>query len=199
MPPMGRPPMGGPRGPRPDGPEEEFNLEQMEKETEEMLKLRYLNKDNAVFERTEGGFVSVRIGEEFHPRVQVVRMFPFSDPDQYISIRTPDERSKEIGIIENMKQVSKETAEMLREQLALRYFTPVIQKIINIKDEYGYAYFDVVTDRGACRFTINMGGHAVVHLSETRILISDIDENRFEIPDVTKLTTKELKKLDLFL
>ncbi|MBQ9118739.1 MAG: DUF1854 domain-containing protein [Lachnospiraceae bacterium] len=195
MPPMGRPP----RGPRPDGPEEEFNLEQMEKETEEMLKLRYLTKDNAVFERTEGGFVSVRIGEEFHPRVQVVRMFPFSDPDQYISIRTPDERSKEIGIIENMKQVSKETAEMLREQLALRYFTPIITKIINIKDEYGYAYFDVVTDRGACRFTINMGGHSVVHLSETRILISDIDENRFEIPDVTKLTTKELKKLDLFL
>ena len=195
MPPMGRPP----KGPRPDGPDEEFNLEQMEKETEEMLKLRYLTKDNAVFERTEGGFVSVRIGEEFYPRVQVVRMFPFSDPDQYISIRTPDERSKEIGIIENMKQVSKETAKMLQEQLALRYFTPIITKIINIKDEYGYAYFDVVTDRGACRFTINMGGHSVVHLSETRILISDIDENRFEIPDVTKLTVKELKKLDLFL
>ncbi len=194
---MGRPPMGS--GPQHGGPDEEFNLEQMEKETEEMLKLRYLNKDNAVFERTEGGFVSVRIGEEFYPRVQVVRMFPFSDPDQYISIRTPDEHSKEIGIIEHMKQVSKETAEMLREQLALRYFTPIITKIINIKDEYGYAYFDVVTDRGACRFTINMGGHSVVHLSETRILISDIDENRFEIPDVTKLTTKELKKLDLFL
>lgn len=197
MPPMGRPPMGP--GPQHGGPDEEFNLEQMEKETEEMLKLRYLNKDNAVFERTEGGFVSVRIGDEFHPRVQVVRMFPFSDPDQYISIRTPDERSKEIGIIESLKQVSKDTAEMLREQLALRYFTPIITKIINIKDEYGYAYFDVVTDRGACRFTINMGGHAVVHLSETRILISDIDENRFEIPDVTKLTVKELKKLDLFL
>ncbi len=194
---MGRPPMG--HGPHHGGPDEEFNLEQMEKETEEMLKLRYLNKDNAVFERTEGGFVSVRIGDEFYPRVQVVRMFPFSDPDQYISIRTPDEHSKEIGIIEHMKQVSKEAAEMLREQLALRYFTPIITKIINIKDEYGYAYFDVVTDRGACRFTINMGGHSVVHLSETRILISDIDENRFEIPDVTKLTTKELKKLDLFL
>lgn len=178
---------------------EDFNLEQMEKETEEMLKLRYLDKKNAVFERTLGGFVSLRIGEEFYPRVQVVRMFPFSDPDQYISIRTPDENSKEIGIIEDIKQVSAETAAMLAEQLNLRYFTPIITKIINIKDEYGYAYFDVVTDRGACRFTINMGGHAVVHLSETRILISDIDENRFEIPDINRLTIKELKKLDLFL
>lgn len=184
----------------PDGGDhEDFNLEQMEKETEEMLKLRYINKDNAEFKRTDGGFVSVRIGEEFYPRVQVVRMFPFSDPEKYISIRTPDGHSKEIGIIENMKDVTKETAQMLTEQLNLRYFTPIITKIVNIKEEYGYAYFEVVTDRGACRFTINMGGHAVVHLSETRILISDIDENRFEIPDIMKLSAKELKKLDLFL
>ena len=196
MPPFGRPPRGPHKG---GGDFEEFNLEQMEKETEEMLKVRYLNQKNAVFERTAGGFVSLRIGEEFYPRVQVVRMFPFSDPNLYISIRTPDEHSKEIGIIENMKDVSAEAAAMLTEQLNLRYFTPIIKKIINIKDEYGYAYFDVLTDRGACRFTINMGGHSVVHLSETRILISDIDENRFEIPDITKLTAKELKKLDLFL
>lgn len=196
MPPLGR----HRKGPREGGGEfEEFNLEQMEKETEEMLKVRYLDQGNAVFERTAGGFVSLRIGEEFYPRVQVVRMFPFSDPNLYISIRTPDENSKEIGIIEDMKKVSAETAAMLSEQLNLRYFTPIITKIINIKDEYGYAYFDVLTDRGACRFTINMGGHAVVHLSETRILISDIDENRFEIPDITRLSAKELKKLDLFL
>ena len=181
------------------GTHEDFHLEQMEKETEEMLKLRYIHKDNAEFKRTDGGFVSVRIGEEFYPRVQVVRMFPFSDPEKYISSRTPDEHSKEIGIIEDMKDVTKETAQMLTEQLNLRYFTPIITKIVNIKEEYGYAYFEVVTDRGACRFTINMGGHAVVHLSETRILISDIDENRFEIPDIMKLSAKELKKLDLFL
>lgn len=192
MAPFGKTPPGG-------GDHEDFNLEQMEKETEEMLKLRYIRKDNAEFKRTDGGFVSVRIGEEFYPRVQVVRMFPFSDPEKYISIRTPDEHSKEIGIIEDMKDVTKETAQMLTEQLNLRYFTPIIKKIVNIKEEYGYAYFEVVTDRGACRFTINMGGHAVVHLSETRILISDIDENRFEIPDIMKLSAKELKKLDLFL
>lgn len=189
---FGKTPPGG-------GTHEDFNLEQMEKETEEMLKLRYIHKDNAEFKRTDGGFASVRIGEEFYPRVQVVRMFPFSDPEKYISIRTPDEHSKEIGIIEDMKDVTKETAQMLTEQLNLRYFTPIIKKIVNIKEEYGYAYFEVVTDRGACRFTINMGGHAVVHLSETRILISDIDENRFEIPDIMKLSAKELKKLDLFL
>ena len=194
---------GGPRGPRPGGRRgggfEEFQLEQMEKETEEMLRVRYLNDDNAKFERTGTGFLSLRIGEEFYPRVQVVRMFPFSDKDSFISIRTSEERSKEIGIVEKMSAVSAETSKMLQEQLTLHYFTPVIKKIKKIKDEYGFAYWNVVTDHGECNFTIRMGGNSVIHLSDTRILIMDIDENRFEIPDVNALTANERKRLDLFL
>lgn len=179
---------------------EEFDLEMMEKETQEMLKLRFLTKDNAVFERTEGGFVSLRLGEEYYPRVQVYQAFPFTDPDSYISIRESDEKAKEIGVIKNFqKDITKETRRMLTEQLRLRYFTPVIEKIINIKDEYGFAYFDVLTDHGACRFTIHMGGGSVVNLSDTRLMITDLDGNRFEIPDVTRLSAAELKKLDLFL
>lgn len=190
----------GPGGPGPGGRgSEDFQLEQMEKETEEMLRVRYLNDENAVFERTGTGFLSLKVGEEFYPRVSVVRMFPFSDKDEFISIRTAQERSREIGIVEKLSQVSSETAKMLEEQMALRYFTPVIQKIIKIKDEYGFAYWTVVTDHGACNFTIRMGGNSVIHLSETRILILDIDENRFEIPDVNKLTPAERKRLDLFL
>ena len=63
----------------------------------------------------------------------------------------------------------------------------------------GYAYFHVMTDRGECRFTINMGSNAVVRLSDSRLLITDLDENRFEIRDVFALTQKEQRKLDLFL
>lgn len=189
---MGRPGKGG-------GEFEDFQLSQMEKETEEMLRVRYLDDRNAVFERTGTGFLSLKLGEEFYPRVSVVRMFPFSDKDEFISIRTAEERSKEIGIVKSMSQVSRETAGMLEEQLTLRYFTPVIKKIIKIKDEYGFAYWNVVTDHGACKFTIRMGGNSVIHLSEVRILILDIDENRFEIPDINDLTPAERKKLDLFL
>ncbi|MCM1568220.1 MAG: DUF1854 domain-containing protein [Roseburia sp.] len=178
---------------------EVFTLSQMEQETEDMLRIRYLNKENAIFERTGTGFLSLRVGEEFYPRVQVVRMFPFMHKEELLSIRTPDERSKEIGIIKRYEDVDSETAEMLREQLTLRYFTPVIRRIIHIKDEFGYAYWDVVTDKGPCRFTIQMGGNGVVHLSDTRILIMDIDENRFEIPDIEALTSGERKKLDMFL
>lgn len=179
--------------------QEEFSLEQMKQETEAMLRLRYLTPETAVFARTEGGFVSLKVEDEAYSRVQVVRMFPFSEPGKYISIRTAEETSKEIGVIETLSVFPKEVREMLEEQLSLRYFTPIITKIYQIKDEYGFAYFDVDTDRGRCRFIIRMSSNAIVHLSDTRIIISDIDENRFEIPDVSKLTIKEQKKLDLFL
>ncbi len=180
--------------------DEEFNLAQMEAETEEMLRLRYINKDNASFSRTEGGFVALDLDGEHYGRVRVIRSFPFTNPDKYISIRMADEKSKEIGmIIDINRDVSKETREMLTEQMNLRYFTPIITKINDIKDEYGHAYFDVETDEGPCKFVIYMNSSSVVNLSEVRLLITDLDGNRFEIPDYTKLSAGELKKLDLFL
>ncbi len=178
---------------------QEFNMEQMEQEVEEMTALHYLNEKNAVFSATEGGFVSLEFGGKKWDRVQVIRLFPFTDPHRFISIRTVEERSKEIGVIEDLTKLSKPTRQLLEQQMNLHYFTPIIEKIIDIKDEYGYAYFHVMTDRGECRFTINMGGNAVVSLSDTRLLITDLDENRFEIPNVLKLSQKEQRKLDLFL
>ena len=177
----------------------EFQLEQMELETEEMLRIRYLKEDNAVFTRVGNGFLSMQFEDKVYPRVNVVRMFPFSDSDKFISIRNAEEPFEEIGIVEDLNDVCEEVRVLLLEQLSLRYFTPIIKKVRSIKDEYGYSYWDVVTDRGDCKFTVKMGGKSISHLSETRVLIMDIDENRFEIPDVSKMTAVERKKLDLFL
>lgn len=175
------------------------NLAKMELEAQEMTALRYIKRDNAKFFRTEGGFVGVEYNGVRYDRVNVVRLFPFTDPDHYIGIRTPDENSKEIGVIEELSSMSSDVVEMLEEQLNLNYFTPQISKILSIKDEYGCAYFHVVTDKGECKFAINMGGNNITKLSDTRLLITDLDENRFEIRDVLKLSGKEQRKLDLFL
>lgn len=96
------------------------------------------------------GFLSLSYEGKKWDRIQVIRLFPFTEPDSFLSIRTVEERSHEIGVIKNIKEVDKKTRKMLLEQLNLHYFTPVIQKILDIKDEYGYAYFHVMTDRGEC-------------------------------------------------
>ena len=169
-----------------------------EKEAEEMTELNMITAEDH-FERTEGGFLNLTCNGKLYKSVKVVRLFPFTDANKYISIREGDEKGREIGIIEDLAAMPEETAKLINEQLALNYFTPVIQKIYDIKDEYGYAYFHVLTDKGECRFAINMASNAVTKLSDERLIISDLDENRFEVRDVNALTMKEKRKLDLFL
>lgn len=53
--------------------------------------------------------------------------------------------------------------------MALRYFTPVIQKIHSIKEENGFSYWDTETDRGACRFTVRMAAGASMPSGRTGI------------------------------
>ena len=178
---------------------QEFDEEALKKESEELLEMRFLTKENAVFSRTDGGFVALKFGEKEYSRIGVYLTFPLTEPEEYISIREADEKAKEIGIIEKLSELNKDQQEMIREQIKLRYFMPTIVKVLDIKDEYGYAYWNVMTSFGACRFTTRMSGDAVIFLGESRLMVTDIDGNRYEIPDFYKLSVGERKKLDLFI
>lgn len=178
---------------------QEFDEEALKRESEELLEMRFLTKDNAKFSRTDGGFVALKFGEKEYSRVGVYLTFPLTMPEEYISIREADEKAKEIGIIEKLSQLDKEQQDMIREQIKLRYFMPTITKVLDIKDEYGYAYWNVTTTFGACRFTTRMSGDAVILLGESRLMVTDIDGNRYEIPDFYQLSLTERKKLDLFI
>ena len=196
---------------------QEFDEEALKKESEELLEMRFLTKENAEFSRTEGGFVALKIkgagekdsaederagdgrGSREYARVGVYLTFPLTNPKEFISIREADEKAKEIGIIEKLSDLEKDQQEMLREQTKLRYFMPVITKVLDVKDEYGHAYWNVVTTFGVCRFTTQMSGDAVIHLSDSKLLVTDIDGNRYEISDFYQLSVMERKKLDLFI
>ena len=174
-------------------------LEQEKKSVEDIIAIKSITAENAVFTRTPGGFVSLEFGGKSYPRVAVHRCFPFSEPDRYISIREPEGDGREIGLIEDIRALPEDMRAMLEEQMSLRYFAPKIRRIKEIKEEYGYSYWDVMTDKGPCRFTVRMGGGAVYAIGANRYLVNDLDGNRFEIPDITVLTARELKKLDLFI
>lgn len=178
---------------------QEFDEEALKKESEELLEMRYLTGENAEFSRTEGGFVALKFQGKEYKRVGVYLTFPLTNPEEYISIREADEKAREIGMVESLKSLPADAREMLREQIRLRYFMPVIRKVMEVKEEYGYAYWYVETSFGVCRFTTHMSGNAVVSLSESRLLVNDIDGNRYEIPDFYALSVQERKKLDLFI
>lgn len=166
---------------------------------ENTFETKYITAENTTFEKTQGGFVSVTFDGKTYPRADFCRAFPLSNPNLYISVRESSGKHKEIGIIADLSQFPEDIAEMVRTQVDLRYFTPQINKVHSVVDANGITTFDCDTDKGRCTFSIRGGSDAVIRLSDTRIIFTDIDGNRFEVADLTKLTNREQKKLDLYI
>lgn len=174
-------------------------LKEEREEVEKLLQIKLLTPENAVFKATSGGFVTLTLEGEEKGMVNIIRTFPFTAANEFLSVRTADEKQTELGMIEKLEVFDGNTVKMLEGQLAIRYFMPKIIKLISIKEEYGHAYWQVVTDKGECSFTTPSGSAGSVIRKENRVIIRDSEQNRYEIPDLMKLTTKELKKLDLYL
>lgn len=163
----------------------------------ESTSIRKLTPDNTRFIETVGKMLNAEVENYVFERVQVHSSFPHSDPEHYISIRTRE--NKEVGLIEDINLFSEEQKDLLKKQMRIRYFSPIITKIINVKDEFGYIHFYVDTDCGECRFTVRAGGGSVIHPTANKYIITDVDGNRFIIPDVTLLPVKEYKMIDIYL
>ena len=62
-------------------------------------------------------------------------------------------------MIRSLDDFSAETVKLLEEQVHIRYFAPEITRVINVKEEFGYAFWEAETTAGVCRFTVRGGGN----------------------------------------
>ncbi len=161
--------------------------------------IRYLSRDNARFTLTDGGFISLDFDGVHYDRVLVFRTFPFSDAEQYLSVRDSVGRNDEIGIIKHIDDIDDDAKQMILNDLKLRYFVPKIKTIRSVKLEHGFANFNVSTDYGTIKFIVRGSSDSVTRLSDKRIVFTDIDSNRYEVEDLTKLTPTEIKRINVFL
>ena len=166
-----------------------------------VVAVRYITAENAKFEK-KSDFVKMTVtlpddeGREetkTYDRIFLHRAFPFDFPYAYISVLDGD--SKEIGIIADVDALGPEAAALLREELDRKYFTPVM----SVKDKFGYSYWKVRTDEGEMEFTMRDTFSNLLKVGGTRIFATDIDGNRFEIPDIEALDRKSFKRIELFL
>jgi hypothetical protein len=171
--------------------------EQLEK-VDDLFEIRHITPENAVFQRTEGGFLMLRFQGVEHPRVAVYRAFPFTSPHRFISIRDVTPKCEEIGIVRDLEEWPDDIRAMIEEQLNIRYFTPEILEILDVREEYGFAYWEVRTDRGNMKFTTSVW-NPIFRIGEHKLLVNDLDGNRYEIKDINRLSRKEIKRIDLFL
>ncbi|OJU14898.1 MAG: hypothetical protein BGN88_06470 [Clostridiales bacterium 43-6] len=169
----------------------------IEREQDKSYDITYLNPAQSCFYETEGRMLAVKVGEKEYPRVQLHRSFPHSSPDSFVSVRDPD--NKEIGIIRELSDFNGNTLTLLRHHLDIRYFSPVITKVVNVKDEFGYTFWDVETGDGSCHFVVRKDGKSIVSLPGGKAMVIDVDGNRFSIPCLEALTKKEMNMIEIYL
>ena len=160
-------------------------------------RLRMLRASELHMERTAGGFVALTVRgsePERYERIDAFRAFPLSAADDYVSLRDTD--GDEIGMIESLDDLAPEQAALLRGELDRRYFTPLIERIHELKEEFGYSYWTVDTSAGRRRFTVQSGKNHVTLVGEGRLVIVDVDGNRFEVADYRGLDRSVLRTLE---
>jgi len=132
-----------------------------------------------------------------YTRVKIVRAAPLSHPDKYICLL--DAKDEEVCMIEDLKVLDEEMRAIVAEELDRRYLTSTVLTVTSVRNEFGTSYWDVETNRGEREFVVQNASENAQWLGEHRLLLIDVDGNRFEIPDLRELDKKSLGYVELVL
>lgn len=166
-----------------------------------------LTPKNARFYRSKGSLISLELTAEgkepeVFERVVILRSFPITNPNEFLSVREPDtkkRRGHEIGMIRRMSDFDEATGRLFLEELDRRYFSPQLLKITSCKEKFGYSYWEAETSAGHVMFILNNPFTNIRVLEDGRIFINDMDGNSFEIPDPRQLDPASYRKIEIYL
>ncbi len=179
------------------------NNEKNENKMKAYADINYLSPDKCEFYKTDGGLLGLRLGGEDLGRVALLRMFPLRKPEKFISVRRENrERSDsrvEYGVIEDLAAFTGEQRALIDEELERRYFVPEITAVTNVKEEYGHTYWTVETTAGGRSFTVFDMNSNLLNLGGGRVMIVDVDGNRYIFPDVSKIGEKALRLIEIWI
>ena len=165
----------------------------------EIADVRQLTSDNSLIVK-EGDFAVLYLleGEEKQRigTVEVKLAFPFEKTDGFIVLF--DERGQDAGLIEDLGMRAPEEQVLLKVDLCRRYYMPVITGIVNVSERFNSSTWEVLTAEGTLRFSVKDTNRSLIHL-DNRLIVTDADGNRYDIPDVTALPKKDRRKLEIYL
>ena len=130
-------------------------------------------------------------------RVFLHRAFPYDMPDKFISVQDKD--GKEYGMIKNIADFSEDIQAILQGELKRKYFTPVITKINTVSAKFGYTYWEADSDMGKLSFSMHDTYRNIAKVGENRLILTDVDGNRYEIKDYLALDRKSFRRIELYL
>ncbi len=126
--------------------------------------------------------------------VSLVRLFPLSDPERWVAVITAEGR--EVGILADVAELPPDARDAVRDDLHRRYMVPEIRRIVSCRDRYDLAEWTVETNRGQVTFLTRHVREQVKRPFPSRLVLLDVEGNRYDVPDVDALDPDSRRILD---
>jgi hypothetical protein len=152
-------------------------------------KLHTLERDSL------GRLVFIDASGNRHVGVNPVRAFPITAPGAGISIM--DQSGKELCWFDGVGNISEVELGLIEEEMAVREFMPVIERITKVSTFATPSIWDIETDRGPTRIRLK-GEDDIRRIAGNTLLIADSNGLQFLIKDATQLDKVSKKLLDRF-
>lgn len=128
--------------------------------------------------------------------VEPVRAFPLTAPDGWVSLCDLDGR--EVLCLRSLDGLDADSRRALADELGRREFVPVIRRILKVSAEASPSDWEVQTDRGPNRFTLDSEDD-IRQLGPNRLMITDSRKIRYLVSDTRALDGPSRRMLDRFL
>ena len=136
-------------------------------------------------------------GDRSYIKVRVVCAAPLSQPDRYICLL--DEKNEVICTVEDPIDLDEVSQRIVKEEIEQRYMTAIIKRIESLRSEFGVSYWEVQTDRGDREFVVRNVSENAQWITDRRLLLLDVDGNRFEIANLEVLDKKSRGLIEMVL
>jgi len=168
----------------------------------DQVELGILDITDTTFYATSGGFVGLKYKGEEYKHVVLRRIIPLQEPLKYISVA--DHENKEIGILKSVLELPEGQQKVIVTELDNRYYSPEVIEVVSVQDKLGYVYIEMrLKNKQGVEYTKNCAikdvSRNIRMLSQSSVIIFDVDGNRYIIPEVANLNRASMRKLDAYL
>ena len=147
--------------------------------------------------RTDDGRLVLEMGGTSQILGSVMAAFPLTQPHGMVSLR--DQDGQELGILDDVRQLDPASREIMAQELERSYFMPKITDILDVKEDLGVVTWVVETDKGPRTFQVRRVRQNVRKMGRRRLVIKDVDGNRYDIRDWLALPPYAQKLIQAYL
>jgi hypothetical protein len=148
-------------------------------------------------ERDDDGRLTLHREGHAQPLGSIMAAFPLTRPGRMVSLR--DLEGEEIGLLDDVARLDPQSREIMTAELERAYFMPSIHDILDIREELGVVTWDVETDRGPRTFQVRRVRQNIRKMGRRRLVIKDVDGNRYDIADWLRLPPSAQNLIQVYL